>query len=89
MMLVEMVAVTLLVLAKGLAEAAYHGGVVQVPGLHVLHEVVLLLGGVEADAALPQAAQPQAHPVDAPQDFIWNRGGRCSTLSRDMQGSGC
>ena len=71
-MLVEMVAIALLVLAERLAIVAHHAGVVQVACLHVLHEVVLLLGGVEAHAALPRAARGQVHAANPPHDFIYN-----------------
>jgi hypothetical protein len=54
-MLVEMVTMTLLVLTERLTEGADNAGVVKMARLHVLHEVVLLLGVVEADAALPHA----------------------------------
>ena len=81
-MLVEVVAVALLVLAGGLADGADHGGVVQVSGLHVLHQVVLLLGGVEADTALPQAAaHTAAQPADQLQDFIYNNNNNIETIS--------
>ena len=81
-MLVEVVAVALLVLAGGLADGADHGGVIQVSGLHVLHQVVLLLGGVEADTALPQAAaHTAAQPADQLQDFIYNNNNNIETIN--------
>jgi hypothetical protein len=69
-MLVEMVTMTLLVLTERLTEGADNAGVVKMARLHVLHEVVFLLGVVEADAALPHAPRPHGHTAYPLQDFI-------------------
>jgi hypothetical protein len=69
-MLVEMVTMTLLVFTQRLTEGADNARILKMARLHVLHEVVLLLGVVETDAALPHAPRPQVHAAYALQDFI-------------------
>jgi hypothetical protein len=69
-MLVKMVTMTLLVFTERLTEGADNARIVKMARLHVLHEVVLLLGVVKADAALPHAPRPHVHAAYPLQDFI-------------------